>query len=212
MEIHGFRDTIKWYDDNAEQYEKNSKQVSFESVVDDFLEKLPVSPAVLDAGCGTGRETRLFHEKGATVIGVDISKGLLEVARRENSDVEFIEANFADLPLTNQLFDGVWSHASLVHLESIGEVKAALSEFHRVLKPGGFLYVYVKEQLGEQKTAVVSDSLSEHDRFFRYYESAELNSLLRDAGFTVGELEHTGDSHGRIEVKWLRTVVQKPVE
>lgn len=212
MEIHGFRDTIKWYDDNAEQYEKNSKLISFEKAVDDFLDKLPTSPVVLDAGCGTGRETRLFHEKRARVTGVDISKGLLEVARRENPDIEFVEADFTDLPLEDQSFDGVWSHASLVHLENIEEVKAALAEFRRVLKPGGFLYVYVKEQQGDEKTAVVSDSLSEHDRFFRYYESVELKSLLREAGFSVGDLEHTEDSHGRTEVKWLRAVVQRPVE
>lgn len=212
MEIHGFNDTIKWYDDNAEQYEKNSKLVSFEKVVDGFLEKLPASPAVLDAGCGTGRETRIFHDKGTRVVGVDISKGLLEVARRENPGIEFIEANFTELPLESQSFDGVWSHASLVHLETIEEVRAALSEFNRVLKPGGFLYVLVKEQQGEEKTAVVSDSLSKHDRFFRYYESEEFAGLLKEEGFIVGEIEFVEDAHGRTEVSWLRTVVQKPVE
>lgn len=212
MEIRGFRDTIQWYDNNAEQYAENSKRVSFEKVVENFLEKLPASPSILDAGCGTGRDTKLFHEKGAKVVGVDISEGLLEVARRENPDITFIAANFTELPLEDQSFDGVWSHASLVHLETLEEVRSALSEFHRVLKPEGFLYVYVKKQEGEEKTAIVSDSLSGHDRFFRYYEPEELTTLLEDAGFTVGDLELEEDPHGRTEVIWLRVVVQKSVE
>jgi len=212
MEIRGFRDTIKWYDNNAEQYGENSKRVSFEKVVDGFLDKLPTSPAVIDAGCGAGRDTKVFHDKGVNVVGIDISEGLLEVARRENPDITFIAADFTDLPLEDQSFDGVWSHASLVHLETIEEVGKALSEFSRVLKPGGFLYVYVKEQQGEEKTAIVSDSLSGHERFFRYYEPEEFTELLGKAGFIVCDFEFKEDPHGRTEVRWLQAVVQKPAK
>jgi len=88
----------------------------------------------------------VFKDNGADVVGVDISEGLLEVARSANPDIEFVHANFTKLPFPNTAFDGVWSHASLVHLETLAEVKQSLAEFNRVLKPKGYLYVYVKQQ------------------------------------------------------------------
>ena len=211
MKIRGFRDTIEWYDNNAEQYWENSKRVSFEDVIDNFLQRLPAQALILDVGCGTGRDTRVFHDKGAHVAGVDISEGLLLVARRENPDITFVTADFVRLPFEGRSFDGVWSHASLVHLETLEEVKQALREFYRVLRPGGFLYVYVKDQQGKEKTAIVSDSLSQHDRFFRYYSADELTELLQEAGFSNQETEFKDDPHGRAEVKWIQAIVQKPV-
>jgi len=212
MEINGFKDTIRWYDDNADAYAENAKKVSFEQSIEAFLSRLPAHPRVLEAGCGTGRDARVFRAKGAEVTGVDISEGLIAVARKENPDISFVSSSFLSLPFGDASFDGVWSHASLVHLETVEEVRQALAEFYRVTKPGGFLYVYVKQQQGEEKTAIVSDSLSNHDRFFRYYTPGEMAGLLAEAGFTVGEPEFSDDPHGRTEVKWIQFTVQKPAE
>lgn len=208
MDIRGFKDTIAWYDNNAEAYAASADKVNFEPRVDVFLEMFPPNPSILEAGCGTGREARLFHKKGAHVVGVDISDGLLEIARRESPEITYITANFVELPFEDNLFDGVWAHASLVHLETIEEVEQTLKEFNRVLKPDGLLYIYVKLQQGEEKTAIVSDSLSNHDRFFRYYTEDELADLLFGAGFNVQEQVIEEDPHGREEVKWIRVIAR----
>ena len=209
MKIQGFDDTIEWYNKNAKQYFESSERISFEEIIQQFLKKLPANPSVLDAGCGTGRDSRVLTENGANVTAIDISEGLIEIARAENPDIQFIKTSFLNLPLEDALFDGVWSHASLVHLETLEDVTKALSEFYRVLKPGGWLYVYVKKQTGEEKTAIVSDSLSNHERFFRYYTPEELTGLLSKTGFIVGRYETKQDPHGREEVEWLQFIVQK---
>jgi ubiquinone/menaquinone biosynthesis C-methylase UbiE len=209
MKVTGNKDTINWYDANAEKYAADSDGITFESTARQFLEKLNPNPKILEAGCGSGRDAITLSELGAEVTGVDASEGLIAVAKKKSSDIEFLVCNFLDLPLLDETFDGVWSHASLVHLDTISDVKSALSEFYRVLKNEGYLYVLVKKQNGEEKTAVVSDSLSNHDRFFRYYTEEELQTLLEESGFTVTEVKTEEDVHGRNEVTWLKLLAKK---
>ena len=204
-----FRKTIDWYNQNAEQYAINSQEVFYDDAAKLFLAKLPENPQVLEAGCGEGRDAALLTRSGAKVIGLDLSTGLLEVARRQYPEIEFIEGNLLALPFNDQQFDGVWAHASLVHLETLEDVQSVMREFNRVLKTNGTLYLYVKKQTGESDTAVVADSLSQHERFFRYYTDELLRNLLSQHGFTVSSIETKADKHGRPEVIWLEVFAVK---
>ncbi len=209
MDVHGFKDTIEWYDRNAEEYAQKIFAVVPLKSIEEFLTYLPPHPSVLEAGCGPGRESMIFHEKGVEVIGVDLSESLLKIAREKNPEVTFVKANFLELPFEENTFDGVWSHASLVHLETIDDVRRALGEFYRVLKPNGVAYIAVKAQTGDEKTAVVTDALSKHDRFFRYYTSDELTDLLIETGFMIISTGVKEDLHGRPEVRWLEFIARK---
>lgn len=209
MKVTGNKDTINWYDANAEKYAADSDGITFEKTAQQFLEKLHPNPKILEVGCGSGRDAITLSELGAEVTGLDASEGLIEVAKKKSLDIEFLVGNFLNLPFQDETFDGVWSHASLVHLDTIEDVKSALSEFYRVLKIDGYLYVYVKKQNGEKKTAVVSDTLSNHDRFFRYYTEEELQALLEESGFTITEVKTEEDVHGRNEVTWLKLLAKK---
>jgi len=203
MKIEGFKDTIEWYDQNAEKYADSAEKVAPIKFIEQFLSMLPESPKVLDAGCGSGRDSRILNEKGAKVTGLDISKGLLEEAEKRGKDIEYIQGDITSMKFPDSSFDGLWSHASLVHLDSIEDVEKTLGEFNRVLKSGGILHIFTKKQLGEDKTAIVSDSLSNHDRFFRYYTKEELSNLVTKAGFGDLDISFASDPHGRKEVTWI---------
>ena len=210
MKVHGFDDTIKWYDDNSEKYSEDLyKSIPLDSV-DEFMKYIPPDAYILEAGCGPGRETKIFTQKGIKTTGIDLSEGLLKIAKKNNPNTEYIKGNFLDTPFEDETFDGVWSHASLVHLEDINDVKKALKEFFRITKKGGFIFVKVKEQAGEKKTAVVTDTLSNHDRFFRYYIAQELVELVTKEGFRVVSNLKREDGHGRPEVQWLEVIAKKP--
>lgn len=209
MKVTGNKDTINWYDANAEKYAADSDGITFESTARQFLEKLNPNPKILEAGCGSGRDAVTLNELGAEVTGIDASKGLIAVAKKKSSNIEFLVCNFLDLPFPDETFDGAWSHASLVHLDTIDDVKTALGEFFRVLKTDSQLYILVKQQNGLEKTAIVSDSLSNHDRFFRYYTGDELSKLLEETGFTITELTTEDDVHGRKEVSWIKLFAKK---
>lgn len=97
---------------------------------------------VLDAGCGSGALSAALLERGATVTGVDSSAGMLDLARRRlGEDVALRRADLSEvLPFEDDTFDDVIASLVLHYLE---DWAPALSEIHRVLRPGGRLLVSV---------------------------------------------------------------------
>lgn len=213
MKVKGFQDTIEWYNQNAGQYAQATFQTASSEEVDQFAKLLFEGAKVLDAGCGGGRDTDLLSKKGLKTVGLDLSSGLIKVARKTFPELEFVEGNMLSLPFPDSGFDGVWSHASLLHLETSDEVKKALQEFNRVVKQTAVLHVLVKAQTGESKTAVVTDSLSKHDRFFQYFTKSELQDLLKESGFEPISIEQYKEidrnPKGRPEVEWILALARK---
>ncbi len=99
-------------------------------------------PVIVDVGCGWGRSFVLLKERFAprTLIGIDVSTEMLKSAQTEAGkhgiDVDLRQANSAKLPLPSESVDMVFCHQTFHHLV---DQDSALSEFHRVLKPGGVL-------------------------------------------------------------------------
>jgi len=92
---------------------------------------------VLEIGCGTGMFTEMFSKTGVQIIGVDISRDLLEKARARNlpvKQVKFLEKRFEDCG-TEEPFDAVIGSSILHHLDII----SALNNIYKLLKPGGWL-------------------------------------------------------------------------
>src|SRR5581483_3237485 len=206
MSASSFKDTIRWYDEHAEQYAQAGATYFDLNHIKSFANLLPAGARVLDAGCGAGRDSDLLHRlEGLDVTGLDLSVGLLEVARRKFPDIDFVEGDLLDLPFEDRSFDGIWSNTSLLHLETVVDVKHALAEMKRVLRPGGILHIVVKAQTGESKTAVVSDKLSGHARFFQYFTPAELRGLIEDQHFKLKSIKEYSETetipHGRPEVR-----------
>ncbi len=208
--IKGFADTIAWYDANAEKYAATIQDKANFAMLDQFAALVGKGAKILDAGCAAGRDTKFLQDRGLLVTGLDISQSLLAIARQKYPELEFVEGNFLNLPFIDNTFDGVWARASLLHLETVEDVIRALSEFNRVLKPGGVIHVYIKQQLGEEKASVVSDSLSNHDRFFQWFTKTEIEELLQKTGFVITMIEdNVADLSGREEVKWITVLATK---
>lgn len=214
MEINGFDDTIAWYDANAKTYADKTDLFVRKKVIDQFVDLLPSSGAdVLDAGCGVGKTTRVLAETGLKMTGLDISEGLLAEAKKRAPEINFLKGDMRQLAFPDEKFDGIFAQASLVHLETLEDVEITLSEFKRVLKPDGVLFFSVKAKRGEAETEVVSDKLSGHPRFFRYYTKEQLTSLLDKHGFTILEMDQENemlqDPTGRPEVDWIFVFARK---
>ncbi len=209
MKVKGFADTIDWYNKNASGYANATYSHAPTGIINKFVKMLPDNPELLDAGCGPGRDSAILHSKGAIVTGLDISEGLLKIAKEKNPGISFIKGDFRALPFEDEKFDGVWAHAALVHLESIEDVRKSLQEFYRILSDNGILHIYVKAQTGNKKTAVVTDDVSLHDRFFRYYTKDEMKEYLEDLGFKIRQMVMEEDLHGRKEVKWISIFAEK---
>lgn len=95
---------------------------------------------VIDVGTGTGTGADLASGDGRRVTGLDGAAGMLEIARRRHPGIEFIEADFAAIPLPAASFDVVLAVHALLFAD---DPVAALAEWRRVTRPGGRLSVSV---------------------------------------------------------------------
>jgi SAM-dependent methyltransferase len=108
-----------------------------EPIVAEFLSGRGPGVAV-DAACGTGRFTEFLAKRGHQVIGVDSSPDMLAYARRRVPDAEFHVAGLDRLPLPDDSADVIVCALALVHLPRLEPV---ITEFARVLRPGGDLII-----------------------------------------------------------------------
>jgi len=93
---------------------------------------------ICDLGCGTGHIGAFLAAHGATVEGIDISPGMIAVARKRHPDIRFRLGNYFDLPAGPASYGAVVAFYSLIHAERTA-LPAALTEIARVLQPGGRL-------------------------------------------------------------------------
>jgi len=120
---------------------------------------------VLDAGCGAGGQAAEFILRGAAVTGVDISDGLLNIARdRLGPDVPLYQADLSQpLPFPDGSFDLVLSSLVMHYLQ---DWEATLREFHRVLVPGGRVVMSTHHPFMDMR-------LSSSDDYFGIYTYTE---------------------------------------
>ncbi len=97
-----------------------------ESVLQDRL------GGVADVGCGPGRITGYLHQLGLDAFGVDLSPGMLALARHSLPGLRFVEGSMAALDLLDASLGGVVAWYSLIHIPP-PDITAVLSEFCRVL-------------------------------------------------------------------------------
>lgn len=176
------RKTVAVYDSVAEQYDKETRDRGPSELRDRFIHMLPQGAMVLDAGCGPGRDAVFFSGKGFSVTGIDISDNLLEIARRKDPTVRFLHMDLRNMDFPDNMFDGIWACASLVHLKR-DEIPVVLTAFHRILKPGGILFLLMIE--GKKEQYVEQPSIPGHVRFYTFIEKQEGTDYLERAGFTV---------------------------
>ena len=113
-------------------------------LLDSFAARFNNESLICDAGCGpSGHIGRYLFDKGAQVIGLDISQKCVEIARFNNPDMQFDCADIGNMPFDDNLFDGLISFYSIINTPKI-YVSKIFTEFRRVLKPGGYLLVAVK--------------------------------------------------------------------
>jgi SAM-dependent methyltransferase len=95
---------------------------------------------VVDVGCGTGRVTAHLHSLGVDIFGVDLSPGMIDIARQTHPHLRFDIGSITGLELPDESVAGVLAWYSTIHTppEDLPDVYIKLS---RVLAPGGYLLV-----------------------------------------------------------------------
>jgi len=178
------KQTILTYNDQADQYAKKTTKYTPAPERDTFISLLPPKAKILEAGCGSRRDSAFFVSHGFSVVGFDLSNKLIEIAKKQVPQAAFHVMDLRNISVQEK-FDGIWACASLLHLKR-DEFPAVLKRFHKLLTSGGILFLLMKEGKGEK--IVNSASMANKPRFFTYVTKEEINMLLTDAGFTVDRI------------------------
>lgn len=195
----GFMTTKRYYNEHAQLYSMSTQNVDMSLVYKRFTAKLPNDARLLDAGCGSGRDTRAFIGLGFSVDAFDASPEMAAIAS-DFCGVAVQVMSFLDLDAAD-VYDGIWACASLLHLHEENQPEA-LARLVSALKPGGVLYVSYKVGAGQRL-----DSLGRH---FTDATDSRLNLWLD--GLPVSkpfEIWETPDQRPDAVQTWLNALIYK---
>ncbi len=171
---------------NQLQWYKKAHQLWFDDL------NLPAESKILELGCASGALTSYMASQGHSPIGVDASAKMIDLAKKKNSQIDFVKASALELPFKDQTFDMTLA-ASLLNI--IPDKTQFLSEIYRVCKPGGRVSLLVpSSQFSDKdfdalKKYVDASGFSAaamrawHSKPPKMYFS-EIVDLLESAGFT----------------------------
>jgi SAM-dependent methyltransferase len=140
---------------------------------------------VCDMGCGPGHVARYLRDACTPAFGLDLSPGMIDLARQLNPGMEFLQGNMLALDLETNALAGIVAFYAIVNLAP-SVLPEVFREMHRVLQPGGLLLLAF--HIGDE-TRHVSDmwgcavSLD-----FYFFPPADIRRLLAEAGFTIEEI------------------------
>ena len=192
-------ETINYYNQNAARFAAETVLVDFESTQKRFTDKLPVGAAILDFGCGSGRDTKHFLSQGYQVEALDGSAELCRLAG-EYTGVKIKNMLFHELAEVER-YDGIWACSSILHLPS-EELADVMRKMVTALKHNGIIYTSFKYGTfaGER-----------NGRYFTDMTEETFEDFLKQAhNVKVEEQWTTSDVRpGRSEEKWLNLILRK---
>ena len=157
-------------------------------MLDAFVLRITVEESVLDLGCGPGQVGRYVAERRLRVVETDLALHMLLVARRRSVSGRLAGGDMRAIPFQSGSFSGVVAFYSVHNLPRL-ELRTALAEIHRILKPSGVFVVAT--HLGEGE--VYSDEFSGHDIDTvggTLYCDDELLAALDGQSFVVEEVRY----------------------
>jgi SAM-dependent methyltransferase len=164
-----------------------------------FLVLVPAGGHILDAGCGSGRDAREFKRRGYRVTAMDASAEIAGLASEVVGQAVEVR-RFQELD-THEMFDGIWTCASLLHVPS-AEMDDVFARLTRALRPSGIWYMSFKKGDREE----VRDG-----RFFHDFTEAGLREFVE--GYPQLELVRVWQTDerraGQTSRKWVNALVRK---
>lgn len=173
------------------------------ALLDAFADCVRGAGPVADLGCGPGHVARYLADRGADVVGLDLSPEMVAQARTLHPGIRFVVGDLAALEAADGAWAGAVAYYSLIHLPR-GAVAAALREIARALRPGASLLVAFH----------VGDETRHMDEWwghpvnidFVFFGTDEMTAWLREAGFTVGEVTER-EPYPNVEAQTRRAYV-----
>lgn len=177
------RMTLEAYNQNGRQWAIDHNDPGFwEEEMRLFHQLLP-SGHVLEIGAGGGRDARELLALGYQYTGTDISTRLLEFARQQLPDQNFLEQSVYELHF-DHVFDGFWASAVLLHIPRI-RIGQALHRIRLALRHGSIGFISIKDGIGASVEVVQSEDGQDYFTFSTYWDRKAFESVLLEASFEL---------------------------
>jgi SAM-dependent methyltransferase len=179
-------------------------------LLDRFAADVAGRGEVCDMGCGPGQVARYLRDAGAAVFGLDLSPGMVAVARRLNPDIAFREGDMLRLDLPDGALAGIAAFYAIVNIPP-GLLSGVFREMTRVLRPGGLLLLAFhagRETLRERELWGRPIDLE-----FFFFEPPAIRRELELAGLVVEDLVERGPYAPDVEYQSRRAYIfaRKPL-
>ena len=155
------------------------------AILDRFAERLRERGVVCDMGCGPGQIGRYLADRALSVVGVDLSPGMVARAAALNPDISFRVGDMAVLDEPDGSWAGIAAFYSIIHIPP-GEVVAALTEMRRVLQPGGLLLLAF--HIGDEVVRPAEMMGQPVALDFWFYTAGQMSDWVMEAGYAVEEI------------------------
>ncbi len=189
-----------WYSTHAAAFCARTFVIDMEDARARFLRHVPAGGHILDVGCGSGRDSKRFAELGYAVDARDRSREIAdEAARRTGLAVRAEDVLEMD---DRDAFDGIWASAMLIHLDD-AQFDEALRRLARALRPGGALYISLKES----ERVDVADG-----RTFRFRSPEEASRSIRAIGMLRLVEEWSAVDGPPKETRWFNAISRRIVD
>lgn len=192
-------DTLQYYNQHAKAYVDSTRDVEFSQTQERFLQYLEPGARILDFGCGSGRDTKYFRNRGFQVEAVDGSAEFVRIAS-EYTGINVRRMLFQDLDEV-ECYDGIWACSSILHLPC-AELEVVLGKMARALRRRGIVYTSFKYGTEEGERS---------GRYFTNMTEEKMAGLLeRISVYDVEEMWVTFDVRpGRGDERWLNMILRK---
>jgi SAM-dependent methyltransferase len=199
--------TIRAYDAHAADYRDATADLppAIASAVGRFAGHVPAGGRVLEIGSGSGRDALALERAGLSVRRTDITPAFVELLRAAGHPADQLDPlsdDLADPADRRTAYDGVWANASLLHVDR-DDLPTVLARLAGVTRPGGALFVSVKEGDGEDWSVHGNVTAP---RFFTFWRDGPLRSVVEAAGWTVLEVVRV---RGRDSERWLEVTASR---
>lgn len=137
-----------YYNQHAEEFVNRTLHADVSERYAKFIPYLPTKARILDAGCGSGRDSLYFKNLGFDVLAFDASIEMVKISSKFVGK-ETLHLRFQDLGFEGA-FDAIWASASLLHIP-YEELTSVLQKLHFALKPSGILFASFKYGEGRRE-------------------------------------------------------------
>jgi SAM-dependent methyltransferase len=191
---------MNYYDLCADKFCASTFDLDLNHITEKFLKYIPDGGKILDAGCGSGRDSCSYKKKGYVVDAFDSSASMAKIAS-QNIGQEVKCISFQEIKY-DSIFDGIWACASLLHVKRC-DLVYVLGLLRAALVPTGCIYASFK--LGDEERE------DGHGRYFNDLNEELLEKILKNCnGLISREVWITQDARpGRDEEYWLNAIIMR---